>query len=79
MEEEIVNESFLKRSDVYNMILGGSAGCLISQRIKVYQYDETGKYLNSFDSFAIAAAEMKCDYTLISYAVRKKAKAKNYF
>lgn len=61
------------------MILGGIAGCLISQRIKVFQYDENGNYLNEYESFADAALQLNCDYTLISYAVRKKAKAKNYF
>jgi len=79
LEEQIVNEKFLERSDVYNMILGGIAGCLISQRIKVFQYDENGNYLNEYESFADAALQLNCDYTLISYAVRKKAKAKNYF
>ena len=72
-EEDIVNENFLKRNDVYNMILGGSGGCLISQRIKVYQYDLNGKYISEYNSFAEAALQMNCDYTLISYAVRKKA------
>ena len=79
LEEQIVNEKFLERSDVYNMILGGIAGCLISQRIKVFQYDLKGNYINEYESFADAALHLDCDYTLISYAVRKKAKAKNYF
>lgn len=79
LEEQIVNEKFLERDDVYNMILGGLAGCLISQRIKVYQYDSEGNYLNEYLSFADAALQLNCDYTLISYAVRKKSKAKGYF
>lgn len=78
-EEEIVNEDFLKRSDVYNMILGGKAGVLKSQRIKVYQYDLTGKYLNEYESFAFAALQVNLDYTSISYAVKHKTKAANYF
>lgn len=79
LEEKLVNEKFLEREDVYNMILGGIAGCLVSQRIKVFQYDENGNYLNEYESFANAADQLNCDYTLISYAVRKKAKAKGYF
>ena len=79
LEEQIVNEKFLERSDVYNMILGGISGCLVSQRIKVFQYDENGNYLNDYKSFADAALQLNCDYTLISYAVRKKSKAKGYF
>lgn len=79
LEEQIVNEAFLERSDVYNMVLGGLGGYFISNRIKVYQYDENGNFLKEYESFADAALQMGCDYTLISYAVRKKAKAKNYF
>lgn len=78
LEEQIVNEKFLERNDVYNMVLGGISGCLISQMIKVYQYDLEGNYINEYKSFADAALELNCDYTLISYAVRKKAKAKGY-
>lgn len=79
LEEQIVNEKFLERNDVYNMVLGGLGGYFISNRIKVYQYDEKGNYINEYESFADAALQLNCDYTLISYAVRKKAKAKNYF
>ena len=79
LEEQIVNEKFLERSDVYNMVLGGLGGYFISNRIKVYQYDENGNYLNEYESFADAALQLNCDYTLISYAVRKKSKAKNCF
>lgn len=75
LEEEIVNEEFLKRDDVYNMILGGAGGVLVSQRIKVFRYDEAGNYLDEYPSFAIAALQFNCDYTNISYAVRKKCKA----
>lgn len=79
LEEQIVNEKFLERDDVYNMVLGGLGGYFISNRIKVYQYDENGNYLNEYESFADAALKLECDYTLISYAVRKKSKAKGYF
>lgn len=79
LEEQIVNEKFLERNDVYNMVLGGLGGYFISNRIRVYQYDKNGNYLNEYESFADAALQLECDYTLISYAVRKKAKAKGYF
>lgn len=79
LEEQIVNEKFLERNDVYNMVLGGLGGYFISNRIRVYQYDENGNYLNEYESFADAALQLNCDYTLISYAVRKKAKAKGFF
>lgn len=78
LEEELVNEKFLARPDVYNMILGGEGGYFISNRIKVYQYDIKGNYLDEYESYAFAALQLGCDYTLISYAVRKKAKAKEF-
>ena len=79
MSKQIVNEKFLERNDIYNMVLGGIGGYFISNRIKVYQYDENGNYLNEYESYAEAALQLNCDYTLISYAVRKKSKAKGYF
>lgn len=79
LEEQIVNEKFLERNDVYNMILGGLGGYYLSNRIKVYQYDENGNYLKEYESMADAALQLGCDYTLISYAIRKKTKAKNSF
>lgn len=75
LEEELVNEEFLKRDDVYNMILGGEGGYFLSNRVKVFRYDENGNYLDEYLSFALAALAFNCDYTNISYAVRKKCKA----
>ena len=79
LEEQLVDEKFLAREDVYNMVLGGIGGYFVSNRIKVYQYDNNGNYINEYESFADAALQLNCDYTLISYAVRKKCKAKNCF
>lgn len=79
LEEDLVNEEFLKRDDVYNMILGGEAGVLLSQRIKVYQYDLDGNYVGEFPSMAVAALQFNCDYTAISYAVRKKTKCSGFY
>lgn len=79
LEEQIVNEKFLARDDVYNMVLGGLGGYFISNRIKVFKYDLEGNFLEEYESFADAALKNDCDYTLISYAVRKKNKGKGYF
>lgn len=78
LEEQLVNEKFLERSDVYNMVLGGLGGYFISNRLKVYQYDLNGNYVNEYESYADAALKLNCDYTLISYAVRKRSIAKKY-
>jgi len=79
MEADIVNDKFLERSDVYNMVLGGKSGIFETEKIKVYRYDYNGNYLEEFDSFADAGLALNCDYTLISYAVRKKTIAKKSF
>lgn len=80
LEEHIVNDKFLARNDVYNMVLGGIGGCLKSEKIKVYQYDLKGNYMQEHCSMADAALAVGAgDYTLISYAIRKKAIAKNSF
>lgn len=79
LEEELVDEKFLARNDVYNMVLGGISGMYEWEKIPVFRYDLNGNYLEEFASFAEAGAKLKCDYTLISYAVRKKAIAKKSF
>lgn len=79
LEETLVDYKFLQREDVYNMVLGGVYGCPEYLKTRVYRYDLNGNYIEEFESFADASQHLKCDYTLISYAVRKKAKAKDSF
>ena len=46
MESEIVDETFIKREDTYNMILGGKGGDRgINSKI-CYQYDLDGNYID---------------------------------
>lgn len=79
LEEELVNENFLAREDVYNMILGGRRGLFNTSKIKVYQYDLDGNYVSEYPSFIDAATAMGVDYTAISYAVRKKFKSAGFY
>lgn len=79
LEEQIVNEKFLERDDVYNMVLGGLGGYLVSNRVKVFQYDLKGNFIREYQSMIDAAMQLSCDYTAISAAVRKKIKIKNSF
>lgn len=79
LEEKLVDENFLARSDVYNMVLGGLGGYFISNRLKVYQYDTQGNFIKEYESYAEAGMKLNCSYTSISLAVRKKVKIKNSF
>lgn len=50
LEEQLVNEQFLKREDVYNLALGGRITELANPRKKVYMYDLDGNFEREFDS-----------------------------
>ena len=60
------------------MVLGDFGGYFVFNRLNVYQYDLKGTYINEYKSYADAALKLNCDYTLISYAVRKRSIAKKY-
>ena len=50
MEEEIVNDEFLKRPDVYNLVKGGRIEVVNSfPKKKVYMYDLDGNFEMEFD------------------------------
>lgn len=76
-EESIVNENFLARNDVYNMIKGG--GPISSFSIKVYRYDEQGNFIKEYNSFNDAAYDLDCNRSCISEAVVHKIRIKNSF
>lgn len=57
LEGLIVNENFLARSDVYNMILGGALN--YAKEKHVYEYDsKNGKFLREYNTCADAAASV---------------------
>lgn len=68
-EEEIVNEAFLKRKDVYNMVLGGSRPPK-QKEVPIHQYDLEGNYLKSYDSIQEAAFLNKIKYSTIGHSVK---------
>lgn len=49
-EARIVDENFLKRSDVYNMILGGKIPYIKKATNPIYQYDLSGNFVREFKS-----------------------------
>lgn len=77
MESEIVDENFLKRPDVYNMVLGGRGEPQNAK--KCYQYDLNGNFIHEFDSQAQAADKVNRVVSTIRYAILNKVVAANYF
>lgn len=78
LEEQIVNDQFLKRNDVYNMILGGINGYFVSKRCQVSKYTLDGNYVGTYNSMIDAATDLNVDYSSISHAIRKKTVSCGY-
>ena len=76
LEEFLVDEEFLARDDVYNMILGGRTDC-ITRKI-VYLYDLNGNYINEFKGTRIIANFLGVNNSCITRAIKYKLKCKNY-
>lgn len=77
LEAEIVNENFLTRNDVYNMVLGGYSDNLSG--IKTYQYDSNGNYLREFPNYETAASELQVQSSSVRRAVIYKYRVKEYY
>ena len=81
LEAIIVNESFIKRTDTYNVKLGGSGGCPEVLKRKVYMYDSNGDFVQEFDTVTDC---MKYLYpnaqngSHICRAIKEGTRVKNY-
>lgn len=77
LEGIIVNEDFLSRNDVYNMILGGVINRV--EGIKVFQYNANGYYMREYDSYESAARELNVQGSSVRRAVLYKYRINEYY
>lgn len=79
VEELIVNEEFLQRSDVYNMVLGGKMGLEETTSKPCYQYDLNGNFIASYSSQQKAAIAVNRGFSTLKHAIQQKYKCAGYF
>lgn len=79
LEADIVNEEFLKRTDVYNLALGGKVGGQVTQRIPCFLYDSNGNFIKKFNSYLDASIELSRNLRSIQRAIKDKCKCSDYF
>ena len=77
LEGKLVNENFLARDDVYNMILGGIINC--AEGIKVFKYDLNGNFIEEYDSYESAGHILNVQPSSIRRAVLYKYRIKNCY
>lgn len=76
LEEFLVDEEFLARPDVYNMILGGRTTSII--RKNVYMYNLKGEYILEFKGTRSAGEYLNVSNSCICRAIKYKLKCKDY-
>ena len=73
----IVNENFLARNDVYNMILGGKINNTSGK--PVYKYSLDGEYLGEYKSCNEAALSVNGNSATLSHSIMLKFKYHNFY
>ena len=76
LEAEIVDENFIKRSDTYNITLGGGLPPILNKVI--YQYDLQGNFIKEWKSIVEAAKFLHVSESCIGKAVLYKRTSAKY-
>lgn len=82
LEEILVNEDFLARSDVYNMILGGYGNRNMKECCSCSCYSLDGKFIHEYSSIREAGRAMTtngCVFNAIKGAIVDKVKYKDMY
>ncbi len=82
LEEILVNEDFLARDDVYNMILGGYGNRNMKEYCSCSCYSLDGKFIHEYNSIREAGRAMTtngCVFNAIKGAIIDKVKYKNMY
>ena len=79
LEANLVNEDFLKRHDVYNMIPGGRIPYIKKATTPIYMYSLQGQFIKEFPSFLEAAAELEISDSSLSEACSCKISCKGFY
>lgn len=77
LEAQIVNEEFLARDDVYNMVLGGYMKPI--NCIKVYSYDKEGFFIKEYESIVSASRELNKSHSAVWNALVFKYSCSGYY
>ncbi len=78
-EANLVNEDFLKRHDVYNMIPGGRIPYIRKATTPIYMYSLQGKFIKEFPSFLEASIELGINSASLSEACSCKISCKRFY
>lgn len=79
LESELIDEEYLKRTDVYNMVLGGHGGDIAKMATPCFAYTIDGFLKYEFKSIQEGANFMSRGRTTIARAIIEKTKAANLY